>query len=121
MYPPLRLVLLRPLHSSTIPLFSFPSSASLHRSIGSIRLLCMLPRTLRHSRSAPTLRGALSPPHTHPSQAHLHTSSPLKSATPGAPGTPTATKSWREKTVVELRAELKRRGLSTTGRKEDVR
>lgn len=119
MHPPPRL---RPrsLHSSTI-IASYFVSAALYRSTRSIRLLRMLPRTLRHSRSAPALRGAISPAQ-HPSQAHLHTSSSaLKSAAPAPPGTPTSpTKSWRERTVVELRAELKRRGLPTTGKKDDV-
>jgi len=53
--------------------------------------------------------------------ANLH-STPVaaaKSAAKSAIGTPLAA-GWREKTVVELKAELKKRGLPTSGKKEDV-
>jgi hypothetical protein len=79
----------------------------------------MLSRTLRHSRSAPSLR-ALSPG---PQQAaHIHSTPSIaaaKSAAQAPVGSPLAN-GWREKTVVELKAELKRRGLPTSGRKEEV-
>jgi hypothetical protein len=81
----------------------------------------MLTRTLRHSRSAPSLR-ALSPaPPSIGQISHLH-STPVKGAgklASSAVSTPLAA-GLREKTVVELRAELKKRGMPTTGRKEDV-
>jgi SAP domain len=81
----------------------------------------MLSRTLRHSRSAPSLR-ALSPGPGQGQIAHIHSNpsatAAVKSAKPPV-GSPLA-KGWREKTVVELKAELKRRGLPTTGRKEEV-
>jgi hypothetical protein len=49
--------------------------------------------------------------------AHLHQSAAAaKTAAQGSP----LTKQWREKTVVELKAELKRRGLPTSGRKDEV-
>ena len=79
----------------------------------------MLSRTLRHSRSAPSLRG-ISPG---PQQvSHIHSAPSIaaaKSAAQAPVGSPLA-KGWREKTVVELKAELKRRGLPTSGRKEEV-
>ena len=79
----------------------------------------MLSRTLRHSRSAPSLR-ALSPGSQ---QAAQYRSTPAISAAKSAGQAPLGspiTKGWREKTVVELKAELKRRGLPTSGRKEEV-
>src|ERR1700733_8910594 len=80
----------------------------------------MLSRTLRHSRSAPSLR-ALSPA-PQGQIAHIHASPAtraVKSTSSTSVGSPLA-KTWREKTVVELKAELKKRGLPTSGRKEDV-
>lgn len=83
----------------------------------------MLSRTLRHSRSAPSLR-ALSPG-PQGQIAHIHSTSSVNAAAKsaaqaqGSAGGALA-KGWREKTVVELKAELKRRGLPTSGRKEEV-
>jgi hypothetical protein len=80
----------------------------------------MLSRTLKHSRSAPSLR-ALSPG---PQRqiAHIHNTPSVNAAkNPArAPAGGVLAKGWREKTVVELKAELKRRGLPTSGRKEEV-
>jgi SAP domain len=79
----------------------------------------MLSRTFRRSRVAPSLR-ALSGPQGQ--MAYIHSTPSVaaaKSALHGPLGSPLA-KRWREKTVVELKAELKRRGLQTTGRKEEV-
>lgn len=81
----------------------------------------MLTRTLRHSRSAPTLR-ALSPgPPSQGQIAHIH-STPVSAAAKSAANSVgnSLAAGWREKTVVELRAELKRRGLPTSGRKDEV-
>lgn len=97
-----------------IPHNGHPSSSKIPQPPSS-----MLSRTLRHSRSAPSLR-ALSPG---PQQAAQFHSSPAISAAKSAAQTPLGSpiaKGWREKTVVELKAELKRRGLPTSGRKEEV-
>jgi hypothetical protein len=79
----------------------------------------MLSRTLRHSRSAPSLR-ALSPG---PQQAaHIHSTPSLSAANPAGQASTGSNlrQGWWEKTVVELKAELRRRGLPTSGRKEEV-
>lgn len=79
----------------------------------------MLSRTLRHSRSAPSLR-ALSPG-PQGQIAHIHSSPSVAAAKNAASAiTSPLAQGWREKTVVELKAELKRRGLPTSGRKEEV-
>lgn len=82
----------------------------------------MLSRTLRHSRSPPS-RAALSLGPQRGQIAHIHSTpfvAAAKSAAQPPPGSPIAKKGWREKTVVELKAELKRRGLPITGKKEEV-
>ena len=78
----------------------------------------MLSRGLRHSRSAPTLRAG---------RSSLHSSSPLPKPSPivlrqiPAGVTPTTPLSAaKNKTVVQLKSELKTRGLSTSGNKADL-
>jgi hypothetical protein len=81
----------------------------------------MLSRTLRHSRLLPSPR-LQSLGHQQGWIACLH-SAPSVSAAKAVDQAPSGTSlanGWREKTVVELKAELKRRGLSVTGKKEEV-
>ena len=79
----------------------------------------MLSRILRRSRLAPSPQA----PSPHQRQIrHLH-STPSVCAAKDVCQTPTGSllsKGWREKTVVELKVELKRRGLPITGKKEEV-
>jgi len=81
----------------------------------------MLSRTLRHSRLAPSLRAPLPAPQQG-QIAHLHSnpSAPTAKAVAQSPAGSSLTRGWREKTVVELKVELKRRGLRCTGKKEEV-
>jgi hypothetical protein len=103
-----------------LPLLSSLGSSWNPRNTSSLAA-SMLSRTLRHSRSAPSLR-ALSPA-PQGQIAHIHSSPSVaapKSAASAPVGSPLA-KGWRGKTVVELKGELKKRGLPTSGRKEEVR
>jgi len=81
----------------------------------------MLSRTLRHSRLAPSLR-ALSPAPQQGQIAYLHSnhSASAAKAVAQSPAESSLPRGWRELTVVELKAELKRRGLRRTGKKEEV-
>lgn len=81
----------------------------------------MLSRTLRHSPLVPSLR-LRSLGQQQGWIARLH-STPSVSAAKAVDQTPAGSSlanGWRERTVVELKAELKRRGLPVTGKKEEV-
>ena len=81
----------------------------------------MLSRTRGHFRLARSLR-ALSLGQQQGQIARLH-STPFVSAAKAVGQTPAGSslaKGWREKTVVELKAELKRRGLPISGKKEEA-
>ena len=84
----------------------------------------MLSRTLRSSRSAPSLRSSANGG-GQAQQALLHTSSPVTKPSPALmrssqPSPLKGSSPRKDFTVAELKLELKSRGLKTTGRKQEV-
>ena len=84
--------------------------------------LTMLSRALRHSKSAPILRAQvqnihISTPVKKPSAAAL---TPVRTPTTPSSSTRPVPTNFKNKTVNELKVELKARGLKTSGRKDEV-
>src|SRR5271169_2742162 len=95
-----------------------PYSANRADPLGSVSLRrqMLIRTTLRPSRSTPSLCAVSTTAHCAPAPS-IGQVAPAHSSLRGGLR---AAGEWKELTVAEIKAELKRRGLSVTGRKDEV-